>query len=61
MKTGSTKQLASPIKFSNSVMDANSTTGGAVGAECDQVLKDLLGMTDEEIIVLRENGTLMNL
>ena len=60
MRTGSTKQIAFPIKFSNSDVDAYNTTGGAVGAECSQVLKDLLGMADEEITGLRENGTLMS-
>lgn len=53
------RQLACPIQFSNSVTDAHSTTGGTVGAECSRVLKDLLDMSDTDIALLRENGTLM--
>jgi alpha-methylacyl-CoA racemase len=56
---GSVKQLACPIKFSFSDdMNHNSITGGVIGGECRQVLKELLNMSDEKIELLRQKGTL---
>lgn len=53
------KQIACPIKFLNNGASDHYTTGGAIGAECSQVLKDLLSKTDLDITMLRQNGTLM--
>ena len=49
-------QLALPIKFCNSQMESY-RTGGKIGSESEQILKEILNMTDEEIKTLRRNGT----